>query len=180
MTPALHLLTALSQSYYPSTLNGLLSFPPNPPNSKQTIFPKHRDRPLRITISRRDVVSLSFLSLVPFLSPVAPASAFSIGICTSVSFAFHKISLSLSLVTEALVSWLVHSRTQGLAKRAKEEGVQIPFGPNWCLTRKPSLCTSLARYENSLFLNLWFWNLLFSVVQISWFLHSGRGLWIHR
>ncbi|KAF5468478.1 hypothetical protein F2P56_012625 [Juglans regia] len=90
MTAALplHRLSALSSSpschhpHHTTTLNGLSFFPPNPPNSKQALFPKPRDHhPFRIHISRRDAASLSFLALVPFFSPVAPpASAFSIGI----------------------------------------------------------------------------------------------------
>ncbi|KAG2666664.1 hypothetical protein I3760_15G073900 [Carya illinoinensis] len=90
MTAALplHRLSASSSSrschhpHHTTTLNGLFSFPPNPPNSKQALFPKPPNhQPFRIHISRRDAASLSFLALVPFFSPVAPpASAFSIGI----------------------------------------------------------------------------------------------------
>ncbi|KAL4649946.1 hypothetical protein ACB092_01G050900 [Castanea dentata] len=69
MTPAV--LSALSQTNSPSTLNGLIPFPPKPQNSKQNIFLKNK-------ISRRDIASFSF-SLIA-LSPIAPASAFSIGI----------------------------------------------------------------------------------------------------
>ncbi|XP_030950496.1 uncharacterized protein LOC115974335 [Quercus lobata] len=75
MTPAV--LSALSQTNSSSTLNGLIPFPPKPQNSKQNIFLKNK-------ISRRDIASLSFsfsfIALSPFLSPIAPASAFSIGI----------------------------------------------------------------------------------------------------
>ncbi|KAK7848655.1 uncharacterized protein LOC112021917 [Quercus suber] len=73
MTPAV--LSAVSQTNSSSTLNGLIPFPPKPQNSKQNIFLKNK-------ISRRDIASLSFslIALSPFLSPIAPASAFSIGI----------------------------------------------------------------------------------------------------
>ncbi|KAK4599755.1 hypothetical protein RGQ29_009692 [Quercus rubra] len=75
MTPAV--LSALSQTNSSPTLNGLIPFPPKPQNSKQNIFLKNK-------ISRRDIASLSFsfsfIALSPFLSPIPPASAFSIGI----------------------------------------------------------------------------------------------------
>ncbi|XP_062160026.1 uncharacterized protein LOC133867315 isoform X2 [Alnus glutinosa] len=72
-------MTSLPQSHS-TTLNGLLSFLPNPPNPKQNLIPKHQVFQHRITVSRRDIALLPFLALVPSLSPVAPASAFSIGI----------------------------------------------------------------------------------------------------
>ncbi|KAE8100233.1 hypothetical protein FH972_018153 [Carpinus fangiana] len=73
-------MTPLPQSHS-TTLNGLLSFPPNPPKSKQNLIPpKHQVLQHQITVFRRDIASLSFLALLPSLSPVAPASAFSIGI----------------------------------------------------------------------------------------------------
>ncbi|XP_050267451.1 uncharacterized protein LOC126712238 [Quercus robur] len=75
MTPAV--LSALAQTNSSSTLNGLIPFPPKPQNSKQNIFLENK-------ISRRDIASLSFsfsfIALSPFLSPIAPASAFSFGI----------------------------------------------------------------------------------------------------
>jgi hypothetical protein len=79
-------MTSLPQSHS-TTLNGLLFFPPNPPNPKQNLIPKHQVFQHRITVSRRDIALLPFLALVPSLSPVAPASAFSIGICTHRAFA---------------------------------------------------------------------------------------------
>ncbi|TXG52235.1 hypothetical protein EZV62_021404 [Acer yangbiense] len=70
-------------SSFPSTFTALLLFPQNPTVSKHKISSKRQNnlQNLRIQISRRDAVSLSFLSLAPpLLSQPEPANAFSFGI----------------------------------------------------------------------------------------------------
>ncbi|KAF2324574.1 hypothetical protein GH714_015378 [Hevea brasiliensis] len=58
--------------------------PSKPPISKQKLLTKRQENHLyltsQISIYRRDAALLSFLTLVPFLSQPAPATAFSIGI----------------------------------------------------------------------------------------------------
>ncbi|KAJ9186584.1 hypothetical protein P3X46_002136 [Hevea brasiliensis] len=81
MTPLLRFTSNFS-----STRSFMLPFPSpsKPPISKQKLLTKRQENHLyltsRISISRRDAALLSFLTLAPFLSQPAPATAFSIGI----------------------------------------------------------------------------------------------------
>ena len=168
MTPAV--LSALSQTNSSPTLNGLIPFPPKPQNSKQNIFLKNK-------ISRRDIASLSFsfsfIALSPFLSPIAPASAFSIGICTHNSFAFIDFYFFfLVVIIKTVISCLVHSRTERLVKRAKEEVLEVHLGTDWRFARNSSLCVSLTQYD-SLFLSD---SLVLLLLILIWF--DLFGFWI--
>lgn len=159
MTPAVQSLCALSQTQTnPSILNGF--FPPKPPNSNQNLSHK-------IKISRRDFASLSFIAL----SPVAPASAFSFGICTHHRHSYYLMHSSISVSSlllskfETLTHWLVRSRTERLVKRAKEEGLQIRLGTNWRFARNPSLCLSLTQYDSLGFFGVKFLFSRFNLVR---------------
>lgn len=65
-----------------STLTAFSPFPPKPKPtiSTQNLSSKHQNN--QFSLSRRDAVFFSILTLTPPLSPPEAANAFSIGICT--------------------------------------------------------------------------------------------------
>ena len=83
------------------------------------------------------------------------------------SFAFiDSYFFFLFIVIETLISCLVHSRTERLVKRAKEEVLKVHLGTDWRFARNSSLCLSLTRSDSlflsdSLLLLLLFWFDLF-------------------